>query len=65
MHFFFSCEEFLSSPVYDYARLSVGAVVEGPAIIEQENSTIVVPPRYFGKLDAYHNLIIGDQECPR
>jgi N-methylhydantoinase A len=63
--YFFDCEGFLSSPVYDWARLSVGVVVEGPAIIEQENSTIVVPPRYLAKLDAYHNIIIGDQEWPR
>jgi N-methylhydantoinase A len=63
--YFFGGEKFVSCPVYDYARLGIGAVVEGPAIIEQENSTIVVPPTYIAKLDAYHNLIIGEQEWRR
>jgi len=61
-YFFGAKNGFVDCPVYDYQRLGVGTVVVGPAIIEQENSTIVVPPAYRAKLDAYHNLIIGEQE---
>jgi N-methylhydantoinase A len=63
---FFGREKgFVACAVHDYERLGVGAIVEGPALIEQENSTIVVPPAYLAKLDAYHNLIIGEQEWRR
>ncbi|MBI4012344.1 MAG: hydantoinase/oxoprolinase family protein [Candidatus Rokubacteria bacterium] len=35
---------FLPTPVYDRARLGAGAVVRGPAIVEERESTLVVPP---------------------
>jgi N-methylhydantoinase A len=53
---------FMSCAVHDYSALGIGAVLQGPAIIEQENSTIIVPPGFLAKLDAYHNIIIGVQE---
>jgi N-methylhydantoinase A len=64
-YFFGSSEGFVNCPVYDYDRLGAGAVIEGPAIVEQENSTIVIPPARLGKLDAHYNLIIGEREWPR
>jgi N-methylhydantoinase A len=36
---------FVSTPVYDRARLPVNARINGPAIIEQMDTTTVVPPR--------------------
>src|SRR5579875_559567 len=56
---FFFGNGFVDCPVHAYERLVPGVVVDGPGIIEQENSTIVVPPAAVAKLDAYHNLIIG------
>jgi N-methylhydantoinase A/oxoprolinase/acetone carboxylase beta subunit len=55
----------MNCPVYDYERLGIGAVIEGPAIVEQENSTIVIPPARIAKLDAHYNLIIGEREWPQ
>jgi N-methylhydantoinase A len=60
--FFFGIDDFVTSPVYDGERLGVGAVIEGPAIIEQENSTIVVPPASLAKVDPHYNIIIGGRE---
>lgn len=64
-YFFGSNEGFMSCPVHDHERLVIGAVIEGPAIVEQENSTIVIPPARVAKLDAHYNLIIGEQEWPK
>jgi N-methylhydantoinase A len=64
-YFFAPNEGFVNCPVHDYERLNIGAIIEGPAIVEQENSTIVIPPARLAKLDAHYNLVIGDQEWRR
>ena len=46
---------------YDAARLLSRNVVGGPAIVEQQNSTTVVPPELSAEVDGYGNLVI---ECP-
>ncbi len=38
------------SPVYDGAKLGAGAVVQGPAVIEEETTTIVVEPGWTAEL---------------
>lgn len=43
----------LDTPVYDRNRLSAGAKVAGPAIIEQLDSTIVVPPGVTAEVDGW------------
>jgi N-methylhydantoinase A len=61
--FFFGEQSgFRRSPIYDSERLPAGAAIEGGAVIEQENSTIIVPPTYTAKIDDYRNTIIGKQE---
>ncbi|MEB2836684.1 MAG: hydantoinase/oxoprolinase family protein [Desulfurococcales archaeon] len=44
--------------VYDRERLGVGAEVCGPAIVEEVDSTIVIPPGYCGRVDALGSLVI-------
>jgi N-methylhydantoinase A len=39
-------------------ELPVGAVVEGPAILEQPDATIVVDPGLLARVDALGNLVI-------
>lgn len=39
--------------IYDRARLTVADLVEGPAVIEQSNATIVVPPGFVAGVGAY------------
>lgn len=48
----------IDTPVYDRATLTYGAVVEGPAIIEEFGSTTVVFPRQRCSVDPHGILII-------
>lgn len=45
--------ERVKTPIYDRSTLHAGAVVEGPAIIDQLDSTIVVPPGIKAEIDQY------------
>ena len=51
--------KFIDTAVYDYNRLSVGAVVRGPAIIELPFTTTLVPPEYKVSVDPYSNLVMA------
>jgi N-methylhydantoinase A len=48
---------------YDRAKLLPGAIVEGPAIVEQFDSTTVVPPGARLEVEPYGNFIIRFQEA--
>jgi len=39
-------------------KLKSGSIVEGPAIIEQMDSTCVIPPDWKAYNDRYGNLIV-------
>ena len=49
---------FHESPVYDRYKLEPGARFDGPAIIEEQETTIVVPPDCEVRIDGYANVII-------
>ena len=44
--------------VYDRYRLTPGCNIQGPAIIEEEESTAVIGPRDEARVDRWRNLII-------
>ena len=44
--------------LYERERLAVGAVVDGPAIIEQLDATTVIPPNWHGRVDRNRNLLL-------
>ena len=46
------------TPIYDRDKLKAGAVIEGPAIIEQLDSTILVPPGLKAKVDPSLTIVI-------
>ncbi|MEQ1807545.1 MAG: hydantoinase/oxoprolinase family protein, partial [Burkholderiaceae bacterium] len=48
----------VDTPVYDHYALAPGVTVQGPAIVEQRESTVVVGPRASASLDAEFNLIM-------
>ncbi len=50
--------EWLASTVYDRALISSGTLIEGPAIIQQADSTCVINPGTSAKIDSVGNLII-------
>lgn len=44
--------------IYDRAALLPGATIEGPAIILEYGSTILLPPRWRAGVDGYKNLLL-------
>lgn len=46
------------TPHYDRTKLGVGAVVNGPAIIRQYDSTTVVLPAHYAEVDPHGNILI-------
>ncbi len=46
------------TPYYDRAQLKAGNRIEGPAVVEQYDSTTVIPPGCVAQVDRYGNLII-------
>jgi N-methylhydantoinase A len=44
------------TPVFDATRLGAGNVVDGPAIIERPDTTVVVPPGFCVRCDEWGNL---------
>ncbi|SCK30118.1 N-methylhydantoinase A [Variovorax sp. HW608] len=56
--FFAELGKYVDTPVYDHYALVPGVSVEGPAIIEQRESTVVMGPNASASLDERHNLIM-------
>ena len=46
------------TPVYARTRLEPGHVVQGPAIVEQMDTTTVIGPGERAEVDGYLNLIV-------
>ena len=55
---FFKEGKFVTTNIYDYAKLRPGNRIEGPAVIEAEDTTMLVPPAFIAEVDAYHNVVI-------
>lgn len=46
------------TPVYKRDTLHPGATVEGPCIVEQSDTTIIIEPGMTGRIDAYDNILV-------
>jgi N-methylhydantoinase A/oxoprolinase/acetone carboxylase beta subunit len=55
---YFAPAGFMATPIFTRARLPVGARLPGPAIIEQPDTTSVIPPGYAARVEESGNLII-------
>lgn len=51
-------QRFVSTPIYDGRNLAARFHIEGPAIIEMPETTIVLRPGSAGQLDDYGNFVI-------
>ncbi|MBM3344437.1 MAG: hydantoinase/oxoprolinase family protein [Betaproteobacteria bacterium] len=51
-------ERFEELPVYDRYRLAVGAIVRGPAIVEEDSTTLILPPKASAKVERSGNLAV-------
>ncbi len=49
---------YVETPTYDRYRLSPGVEIFGPAIVEERESTTVLPPGCGGRVDAYGSLVV-------
>ena len=54
--YFSEAGRFVECPVYDRYRLPAGAVVEGPAVVEEMDSTTVVHPGWLVTVDPFGNM---------
>ena len=50
---------FAAVPVYDRYRLDPGAAFDGPAVVEERESTVIVGPDSRAEVDGSRNLIVG------
>lgn len=57
--FFEEIGGFSKTPIYDRTDVPADAFIIGPAIIEQLDSTVVIPPDFSAKIDGYKNIIIS------
>jgi len=48
----------VETTVYDRDRLRPGHIIGGPAVITQKDSTTVILPGHYGKVDNYLNILI-------
>ncbi|GAB6148088.1 hydantoinase/oxoprolinase family protein [Stetteria hydrogenophila] len=55
---YFDGEGWVRAGVYPREGLKPGAVIEGPAVVESDESTVLVPPGYTAKVDALHSIRI-------
>lgn len=55
----------LDTPVYDRTDVPAGTVLRGPAIFEQLDSTVVVPPGWRAEVDEWLNIRMHDEEVAK
>jgi N-methylhydantoinase A len=49
---------FVETPVFDRYGLAPGSLIDGPAVIEERESTVVMGPGSRGRVDNLWNLIV-------
>ena len=54
----FRDHDFIDCTIYERGRLPAGAVFDGPAIVEQPDTTTVMPPGTHCTVDRWGNLVI-------
>ena len=61
--YFAESKGFVDCPVYDRYGLGAGAVVQGPAIVEEIDSTTVVHPHYQVRVDDVGQMVLTAAEA--
>ena len=51
-------KDYINCNIYDHYRLSPGAIIAGPAIVEERESAIVMTPGDVAEVDEWGNLIV-------
>jgi N-methylhydantoinase A len=55
---------FVETPCFDGDRVHCGMVIQGPAIVEEKKTTVVIPPGCVATVDAYENYLVDLQGSP-
>jgi N-methylhydantoinase A len=55
--FFEESRGFMRTKIYDGDKLGYGSVLEGPCIVEERMTNVVIPPKFKLKVDQYGNYI--------
>lgn len=50
------------TPVYNRDRIPRGRSIRGPAVVEQLDSTIVIPPGFQGEIEPMGNMLITEED---
>ncbi len=53
--FFEEAGGFVKTPIYDGDRLLCGNILEGPCVVEERKTTVVIPPKFRMRIDEYGN----------
>jgi N-methylhydantoinase A len=56
--YFPESRDYIDTSVYDRARLAAGVKIVGPAVVEEEGSTLVIGPGATGRVATSGNLIV-------
>ena len=56
--FFDESGGFITCNIYDRDRLAPGSSINGPAILEGMDSTVLINPSWTGQIDKYGNCIM-------
>jgi N-methylhydantoinase A len=56
--YFEECNGRVNVPIYNRGLVPVSSIINGPAILEQLDSTVVIPPDFAAKVDEYKNIIL-------
>lgn len=57
--YFEEASGFINTPIYHRPSVPVGSIINGPAVVEQLDSTVVIPPDFVAEVDNYRNIIIS------
>ena len=61
--YFENCGEYIDTRVFQRCRIPIGTDIIGPAILEQEDTTIIIYPGQIGQLDPAGNIIITERNA--
>ncbi|AZU62535.1 hydantoinase/oxoprolinase family protein [Neobacillus mesonae] len=56
--FFEESGGYVNTPVYDRKKVPTLSILQGPAILDQLDSTVVLPPGFTAEIDPYKNIIM-------
>ncbi len=56
--YFPAWEEKRACDIYDRTRLTPGAEIAGPAVVEESESTVIIPPAWDARVDEFYHLVL-------